>query len=219
MNTVTSKSVLIIAHGEPPGPELCRRLARCHDAVLAVDGAIHTADAYGIAVDYLTGDLDSVASNEIENRLEHVEILYTPDQERADLEKAIYAVAERDYTRITVVGALGRRPDHTVANLSLLLSLPPELDVIYADGYGTTRAVKAVCGEVTVSLSCEKGDTISLAAMQQGVFVSAEGLEWPLLAEELVPGTRGVSNRAGGGEVRVTVHTGALLLFHLTNSA
>ncbi len=216
---ISQRSLLIVAHGESPSHALAQRMAATHQAVLATDGAIRVANALGLNVDYLSGDLDSVTPEELTQRAEGVLLIPTPDQERADLEKAILEAQHLGFESITVLGALGRRPDHTIANLALLLALPPEPTVVYADDYGFTRAISANGGVRSVAIVAEPGDTISLVAMATGVVVSAAGVEWPLHEEELLPGTRGVSNRAADSVVTITVHSGALFLIHLNRIA
>ena len=61
--------VLILANGDPPSPDLLRRLAAGHDLFLAVDGAVRFAAQAGVTPHMISGDFDSVA---------------TPEQHRAD---------------------------------------------------------------------------------------------------------------------------------------
>ena len=46
-------------------------------------------------------------------------IIHNPDQETNDQTKAVQYLLSRGITRIAIVGATGRREDHTIANIAL----------------------------------------------------------------------------------------------------
>ena len=46
---------------------------------------------------------------------------YNPDQETNDQTKAVNYLMEKGFRRIAIVGATGRREDHTLGNISLLM--------------------------------------------------------------------------------------------------
>ena len=68
--------------------------------------------------------------------------------------------------------------------------------------------------EATFQLAANEGDTVSLVPRADGALVSLSHVQWPLTRERLVPGSRGVSNRAAGKAVTLTVHQGLVFLFH-----
>ena len=212
--------ILIIANGDPPDAATAQRLALQSDAIIAADGAFYKAIRLGLQPDYVTGDLDSISINDVLTAYPELRVIPTPDQERADLEKAIYVATEMGATSITVIGALGGRMDHTIANLALLSSIHTEVPVGLADSYGITRYISAV-GEggnerpTALDLSTAIGDTVSLVTMHQNTIVTITGVKWPLRDYALRPGTQGVSNVALSDHVLVTVERGALYVSHL----
>ncbi|HLK55004.1 MAG TPA: thiamine diphosphokinase [Chthonomonadaceae bacterium] len=208
--------VLILANGDPPSPKLARRCAAEHDLLLATDGAAHRAAELGLSPDIICGDFDSVRLDVAQREFPLAEFLPTPDQEQADLEKAILVACERGATAITILGASGDRMDHTLANFALLLRYHTEIPLCLRDDLTTTRAVSGTeeqAGELV--LVAEPGDTISLVSFTGTAHVSALGVQWPLDAELLAIGTRGVSNIALSDRVTIRVQGGAILVFHL----
>jgi thiamine pyrophosphokinase len=141
-------------------------------------------------------------------------VIHPRAKDETDLELALTYAAEQGADEIIVLGALGGRLDHTLANI-LLLVLPQLLGIAVriVDGNQEARLVKA--GE-SACIEGTPGDLVSLlplAAMVRGV--STDGLAWPLLDETLRLGfTRGVSNVMTSARARIDVGAGLLLVVH-----
>ena len=190
--------------------------------IVAVDGAIYVAATLDMVPDILTGDCDSVDLEAIKKHFPHVRLLSTPDQEMADLEKAIDAVITLGATNITVIGATGGRMDHTLANTTLLMNARTPL--VFVDDFGSMQYLETSSGELEretetcLTFGTVVGDTISLVTFDLETTISITGVEWSLDHSHLAPGTRGVSNIAETNNVIVTVHTGSVFIFHMNKS-
>ena len=208
--------ILILANGDPPSLELAHRCAAEHDLLIATDGAAHQAAALGLSPGIICGDFDSIRLDAARLEFPNAEFLPTPNQEQADLEKAILVAREHGATAITLLGASGDRMDHTLANFALLLRYHTEISLCLRDNLTTTWAVSGPGehrGELI--LTTEPGDTISLVSFGGTARVSLSGVQWPLYDERLTIGTRGVSNVALAHEVKVQAQRGAIFVFHL----
>ncbi len=208
--------VLILANGDPPSTRLAQRLARAHDLIMATDGAAHQAAALGLRLDIICGDFDSIRMPDARSAFPDAEFIATPDQEQADLEKAIGLARTRGATTITLLGATGGRIDHTLAAFALLLRYHAEVVLALEDDRSVVRAVSGALeqpGELT--LTAKIGDTISLISFDGAARVTLVGTRWPLRDELLPVGTRGVSNRAERERVVVRARGGAVLVCHL----
>lgn len=83
------------------------------------DGAADRYLASGRVPDRIVGDGDSLS---VENQKRYASIIrYNPDQETNDQTKAVNYLMEKGFRRIAIVGATGRREDHTLGNISLLM--------------------------------------------------------------------------------------------------
>ena len=69
--------------------------------------------------DIIIGDGDSLCPEyrELYASLVH----HNPDQETNDQTKAVHYLYARGMRRIAIVGATGKREDHTIGNISLLM--------------------------------------------------------------------------------------------------
>lgn len=113
---------LIVAGGEPPGNELLRHRALEAAMIIAADsGAGYCLDA-GVTPQLVVGDMDSLDSETAE-RLTGLGIemkRFSTDKDRTDTEIALDEAIVRGAKRVDILGAIGDRLDHTLANIHLM---------------------------------------------------------------------------------------------------
>ena len=204
--------VLILADGDPPSPALAQRVAREADLFLAADGAAHKAVTLGVTPDIICGDFDSVRLEEIHATFPHIEVVPTPNQDAADLEKAVLLALARGATQIAILGATGGRMDHTLTSFALLARYAEAVRLRLLDN---VSAMWALTEGEDCAFAATPGETVSLITFT-GVTVSIAGVRWPLDDFPLQPGTLGVSNVAAETTVQVRARNGGVFVVHLT---
>ena len=121
----------------------------------------------------IVGDGDSLSP---EARAAFSDILtLNPDQETNDQTKAVTFLAEKGIRRMAIVGATGRREDHTIGNISLLIDYLHEgLEVrIYTD-----HGVFIPCHD-DKTFNCPLQTAVSIFSFgTEGM--TSEGLAYPL---------------------------------------
>ena len=189
------------------------------DYLVCADGGANFALALGRMPDQVIGDLDSILPENLKAcekagcRIER----YPREKDETDLELALLrarekaeAEGERD---IYLYGGTGKRIDHLLGNLSMLLAyaklgyrvclLDPEHTIWVVQGKESFKTVK--------------GQELSLLALSEQAVLSTEGLYYPLergiLRQDI---TRGVSNVCLGESVGIEVHSGWVLALLLT---
>ena len=210
--------VLVVAAGDPPDrhdldgawPGWADDLG----AVVAADGGATSAGRLGLRPDLVVGDLDSIDPVEVDRlRDAGIPVEVAPvAKDESDTELAVRAALARGATALTIVGGLGGRVDHLLANLALLAL--PELagiDAVILDG--RTR-IALVRGPGSRRLAGRVGDLVTLLPFGLGVEgVRTEGLAWTLRDEALPPGpARGLSNVRTAASARVEVRAGDLFV-------
>lgn len=208
------KHVVIAANGSYAHD---KRLLSCvggADLIIAADGGANWLVQHGITPDVLIGDLDSVADQvlaDLEGGACRIE-RYSPNKDETDTELALLEAVALGATRITLVGVLGGRVDHELANTLLLLM--PQLDGLDVTIYDGKSYLCLVKGERT--LAGAVGDTLSLIPLGGDVLgIMTSGLQYPLRNEPLYVGpARGVSNVFTAPHVRVACRQGTLLAVH-----
>ena len=196
--------VLIVANGEAPEDGLMKQLAMESAFVVAADGGSATAFSADITPDFIVGDLDSLPSSDFPDD----RVVRLADQSTTDLEKAIEFCIERGATEVSIVGAGGRRADHALGNLSVLVLFRDRVDVRIIDDLFEISVVNG-----TAEVSGSKGTVVSLIALGPCEGVTTEGLRWKLLNDSLTFNPRGIHNELLGHSGRVTVRSGDLILF------
>ena len=199
-----SLTALILCNGEPPSAALLERYLREADLVVCTDGAFSWAREARVPVDVVLGDMDSLTED-----VGEVEVISAGPhevQENTDAEKAILYALDRGASRVVLLGATGRRLDHTLANVWLVCRFRECAEITVADDFGELRVVTG-----RHRLHLPPGTTISLIALTADAEVVTVGLQWPL-SGPLEPGSRGLSNRVVGDEAVLDVQSGAVAL-------
>lgn len=204
---------LIVLGGELPSPPLLRRCAREAELTIAADRGLEAFEAAGVQPDLLLGDMDSVSAGAFARRACGTEVDRLPcEKDDTDGGYAMEVALSRGATEITILGALGGRMDHALANLMLLMRaheggafaqiLDERVRIVRIDGTYTLRGAK--------------GDTLSLIPIGQAHGVTFTGCYYhsqEALSFDFVH-PLGVSNVMTQDEAKITVRKGDLLLFH-----
>jgi len=185
---------LIIASGTSRARAQLRLLARSAQLIIAADGGADAAVGAGVRPHVLIGDMDSVRAGTLARfKRARVEVRTAPpDKDQTDTQLALEFARQRGATDVTLVGALGGRVDHAIANVLLL---------VLARGMGIRLTLVAGRTELRladgrVQLDGAVGDLVSLIPLSEAAeHVTTFGLRYPLVGERLVRGeTRGISN-------------------------
>jgi thiamine pyrophosphokinase len=182
------------------------------DLLIAADGGAAALLKIDIIPHILIGDLDSVSGAQVAAlSARGVEVRRVPrEKDETDLELALLLAAERGATQIDMLGALGGRWDHTLANIWMLAM--PEL---------VGRTIQLIAERQILFLVRDSaelhgahGDTVSLLPLTPTVEgVTTAGLLYPLTDATLrADRARGVSNVLIAPPGRVSVRSGLLLV-------
>ena len=110
---------VILANGDYPSASLPLQILKEAPYVACCDGGANEYIAKGLLPDIIIGDGDSLSE---ENRMKHASLIHhNPDQETNDQTKAVQYLLSQGKKRIAIVGATGKREDHTIGNISLLM--------------------------------------------------------------------------------------------------
>ena len=199
----TDKQALIIANGEYPSAEQALAQLQCSDYVVCCDGGADSFIERGGVPDAIVGDGDSLSAG---NRERYASIIhYSPDQETNDQTKAVKYLMERGYTNIAIIGATGKREDHTLGNIALLVE------------YMRAGANVRMYTDYGVFIPCKGNSTFeSYTGQAVSVFnVSAKdlhskGLQYPIY--DFTSLWQGTLNRAEGAEFTIEAD-GEYILF------
>ena len=164
---------VILANGEYPTSPIPLQVLKEAPYVVCCDGGADTYIAQGHLPDAIIGDGDSLSE---ENRCCYASLIhYNPDQETNDQTKAVQFLIAQGKRRIAILGATGKREDHTIGNISLLMEyarIGAEIRM-YTD-YG----VFIPCKDES-TFPCRPGQQISIFNFT-ACGLKSEGLRYPI---------------------------------------
>lgn len=186
-----SGGVVLVGGGELDRAAFDAARALCAH-VVAADGGANILGGWGVSVDAVIGDMDSVADLGVWTR-GGAQVLRIAEQETTDLEKCLYATEAPFYIG---VGFIGLRFDHTLAALHALLRRPDKTVVLL----GPRDVVLLAPPRWAVTV--EPGARVSFFPLRPVRGLRSTGLEWPIDGLDFAAGHRiGTSNRATAASV------------------
>ena len=182
---------------------------RPSDTVWALDAGVERAKLLGVTPSLCLGDWDSAPCPEQAEEL----ISLVPEKDDTDTHHAARLVIERGFDEVLLLGGLGGRLDHTIANLATLLYL--RRSGVRGWAADSNTAVTVLQNE---SRAFELKDgfyfsVFALDGMAEGVDLS--GVKYPLSGAVLTGAYPiGVSNEIVGKTAQVSVKKGNLLVMY-----
>jgi thiamine pyrophosphokinase len=207
MNKGNLNSILIIANGELPQKGIFQKLVKESDCIVAVDGGSNICYEYNIYPHFIIGDLDSI-DQKVSAHFHDSEIIHLQDQNRHDLDKAIEFTRTLNPERIMVIGAFGKRLDHSLANLLLLQSMPFDCSIIFYDDYGQLSVIQGI-----QQLNLQVNTTVSLFSFLPVFGLSLEGFKYSLQDQNFPEGFNGLSNITVTNQVKILIKSGSIFLY------
>lgn len=201
---------LIIANGAACSEELLGQLLEWSPLVIVLDSAIERVLKLGIKVDVLLGDFDRGFQPEYYLEKQYpLEIVYAPDQNKTDLEKAFDYLIEKGHKAVNVIWATGKRADHTITNITSIVKFRNQLKIVLLDDHSKIFLLPS-----TFEKWYTKDTPISLIPIGEVTGIHSSNLFYPLSNLSLTIGYKtGSSNHVTeDGIVSITHETGDLLL-------
>ena len=165
-----NRTVILAAGDFPKAGGAAWKLLAGATRVVACDSA---ADAYHRRFlkwpAVIIGDLDSISNTHLVPLPSS--LVPVSDQETNDLEKAMAYCAKQGWRKPVIVGATGKREDHTLGNVFRALAY--ECEIVTDHGRFIPVRAKA-------TLTVAKGAAVSVFAPDPKTRMTSKGLEWPL---------------------------------------
>ena len=185
------------------------------DCLLAADRGMKFCYESGIMPDYVMGDFDSISGEIVEyyRGLEAVQLIeFQPEKDDTDTEIAIRKAMELGTSCLVILGALGGRMDHCIANIHLLkLVMDAGVECHLVDEQNDICLISAGC---ELKKDAQYGKYISfLPFTDQVEGITLEGFKYPLQNYTMKKGTSlGVSNEIQENIAKVSLKKGILLM-------
>ena len=182
----------------------------CFDYVVAVDGGLRHLESVGCVPDFTLGDFDSLGYVPEGRNVE----VHPVHKDKSDLELALDFAQAEGYGEVVAYGALGGRPDHTVAALQTCARFAESGMTVTLVGLDCAVRILVGPGEFSLPL-LERGTVSVFSATDMSEGVTERGMEYPLEHVRLSNRTTlGLSNELKGRPASVSIERGTLYIFH-----
>lgn len=177
------------------------------DTVVCADSGLDAAYKLGLPVQYAMGDFDSVSKEAVQHYRDAVQedgtqtefVEYPPEKDATDSQIVLDWITEKLPSEIYILGAAGKRLDHFLANVNILMK---------PLSYGIPAYLIDSCNKIYLadhSYAIQKkelfGTYISFLPLTEKAVVSLKGFRYELDRKEMTIGSSlGVSNEIGAGE-------------------
>lgn len=199
-------TTVILANGKFPEHKIPVGILKNASMIVCCDGAAEQLIAFGLEPFAIVGDCDSLGIN-ILQKYEKI-IFRIAEQETNDLSKSVKWCSERGYNDIIILGATGKREDHTIGNISLLAEYARTVKVKMVTDTGTFQPVLK-----SGRFDSFAGQNISIFSVDQQTEISSSGLKYPLKKRRLKNWWEATLNEATGTSFSLEFKGGPLIIY------
>ncbi len=184
------------------------------DNIIASDRGLEALDKYNVIPNYIIGDFDSIDKKILSKYINNKNIVIkelNPEKDYTDTHMAIKLAIELNSTDITILGAIGTRIDHTIANINILKeTLEKDIKCRIVDERNEIQLINK-----KISLKNDENykyiSLIPLTTKVEGI--TLKGFKYPLLNATLEVGhSIGVSNEQIDEIAEIDLKKGILIM-------
>lgn len=188
--------------------------SKFYDKIIAVDKGLESLYNQNICPDYIVGDFDSVDKSIIDfYRNQGIKIeSYNPEKDYTDTELGIERALALKPDSIRIIGGIGTRIDHTLANIHILTKCLEKN--IKCDILDSHNKIYLVDKSVTINKSEAYGKFLSIIPLTSQVKgITLKGFKYPLSDYTLSIGkSLGISNELVLDTTSISIKEGILIV-------
>jgi thiamine pyrophosphokinase len=201
-----SLKTVIVADGSFPEHEIPLGYLRNAEIIVCCDGSAETLVKKGMIPTAIVGDMDSLSSELAIKFSDRTFIDKT--QETNDLTKAVEWCRKSGNSDIVIVGATGKRDDHTIGNISLLAEYAQDMNVIMVTDTGIFYPFLESC-----RIDSREGQQVSIFSIDPSTEITSSGLKYPLNGKKLNNWWEATLNESEGSHFELRFKRGRVLVF------
>lgn len=205
---------VILADGDFPSSPLARdTLERARRVVCCDNAAAAYFGRTGRAPDAIVGDMDSLDAGTAAKWRDRIEEI--AEQDDNDLAKAFRLCVGRGWRDIAILGATGRREDHTLGNISWLAEFAAQAPAV---AMVTDNGVFTPMLPPGGTVQTRPGMQLSFFGFDPRQPLSADGVKFPVRDLALRRWFTATLNEATGDRVTLSFGGGPVIVFRATAS-
>lgn len=203
---------IIVSHGDIHDYKYIGDIIKNSDMIICADGGAEHVLKCGQLPHVVIGDLDSIdrqTLDTLENNSIKI-VKYPKEKDYTDTQLAVNYALEEGADEIILLGSVGDRLDHTLANVFLLVKLA----AINIKSSVINEKNAVYITKDSIKLAGNKGDIVSLIPVGGDVKgIYTEGLQYKLSGSEIKMGDPlGISNVFIDQQISIKIESGFLLV-------
>ncbi len=197
---------VILADGNFPKHVLPVSALNSAEKIICCDGAADGLITTGREPDAIIGDMDSISPatrSVYKDRLVEIN-----EQDTNDLEKALNWCLQKGISDVTILGATGKREDHTLGNIFLLDKFTPQLNLTML-----TDAGRFICFSGQLEIGSFPGQAVSIFSTDPQVKITSTNLKYELNELHLTSLNSAILNECTSTSFSLRTVGGKVLVF------
>ena len=200
-----NKSVVIVANGSAPRHSKAKKILESSNKFIFCDGAINNNAYKNIKPFKIIGDLDSI-SNDLLKKYDNI-LVRDPNQNTNDLQKALIWCQNNNFLDLTIIGASGKREDHTIGNIFLLFKFS-KLNITIVTDEGTFIIISK-----KTTFESYINQQVSIFSVDKNVKIKSKNLRFPLNNVSLNNIFDGTLNSSTDEKFDLDISHGSIIVF------
>jgi thiamine pyrophosphokinase len=201
-----SSNTIILADGSFPEHEIPLGYLTNAERIVCCDGSAENLINAGFIPEAIVGDMDSLKKG-IAKRFSD-RIYRDKSQETNDLTKAVKWCVKRGFKEIIILGATGKREDHTIGNISLLAEYVKDANVVMVSDTGIIRPFRESC-----YVTSYPGQQVSIFSIDPANEITSKGLKFPLKKRKIENWWVATLNEAVGKSFSLEFNGGPVIVY------
>jgi len=201
-------SAVILANGDFPKHPTPLLILKEATTIICCDGAVNNLVDHGLKPTHIIGDMDSI-SPELKNKYEDM-LIHIADQNENDLRKTLKWAEKNGPKKVSILGATGKRDDHSLANIFTLLEFPSNLEMDTITDYGKFSVVKD-----EQKFDSFTGEQVSLFSADQTIEITTTYLKYNLNNKKLTTLYLGSLNESINDVFTISISHGKILVYQV----
>lgn len=197
---------IILSNGTFPVHKVPLDILKQAETVICCDGAANELIQNGFTPSVIIGDMDSI-STENKEKYKNI-IIEVASQDTNDQTKAVEWAIDNGYDEICILGATGKREDHTIGNIALLCTYMKKIKVCMISNYGIFTPIY----KPTVFNSFT-GQQVSIFSLIPDTIINSENLRYPLNHSQFKSWWMGTLNESLSQNFSLNFENGELIVF------
>jgi len=201
-------SVVILAKGDFPQHPIPLRILNETRTIICCDGAVKSLIEYGLRPSHIIGDMDSI-TDELKIKYED-QLIHIPDQNENDLRKAVRWAEKNGTKEAIILGATGKRDDHSLANIFTLLEFPSEMKMTINTDFGKFSIAKS-----EHEFDSFSGEQVSIFSIDNSIEITSTHLKYKLNSKKLNSLYSGSLNESTNEYFSLNISHGQIMVYQL----